>query len=88
MSPVASALVAEGPHISNAISTVSVSENFSYPVANSALVIAKSSVPLESETESTSNALLPCVLSKVVPVLALPAFARVVSWSMTYTYFD
>ena len=49
----------------NAKSIDSASSNFSYAVAISAAVAAKSSVPLASETDSTSNALLPCVLSKV-----------------------
>jgi len=64
VSPVASAPVCEGPHISKDISTDSVSENFSYAVAISALVAAKSSVPLASELVDTAKA-SPAALSKV-----------------------
>jgi len=49
-----------------------VSLNFSYAVAISALVAAKSSVPLASEVLDTTNA-SPTELSKVVPVLARPS---------------
>ena len=56
MSPVASAPVCEGPHNSKLKSTFSVSLNFSYAVAISALVAAKSSVPPASEVLDTTNA--------------------------------
>ena len=80
MSPVASALVCEGPHNSKLKSTFSASLNFSYAVAISALVATKSSVPLASETLSTLNAFVK-LLSKVVPFLATPS-DKVEMWSI------
>ena len=72
MSPVASALVCEGPQINKSISTFSVSLNFSYAVAISALVATKSSVPPLSDVLDITKA-SPTVLSKVVPVLLTPS---------------